>query len=722
MEPEPTSSDETSDMHGEVAEESDEEEKEEAVMTIKCDWALGDFSRKEDLKAGFEYLFHPKRHWRLKGSNGFLKELTWTPGLFWFKEQGTWNCSRSYKEIKRGFTPEPFTHAPSGKPRKAAASGPLTAVHITFSSPETKPPSLIQPEPPVETWLPPPPLKPPMDPNVPIPIEAPPEEYHDPLQLPEAPPLVSPSIPEASPKSVPALTPSPPPALSLVDEDKKEWKVKGTTFTLKLEGIERNFPSARRHAFKRRGWVKKYFGNDNFAFFDTVEQKPKEHALLLPNRTCQLRVKPKFSAAPLPKEDRKYVTFIAELGRRENVEVKDSDSEDKQAAMFRSFGIHGPRRLLIEDREISWSDLQTGDVVTVERITDASVWVIDEKGTEEFKYLKSDSVSAGRMVQSHWPGFFLLRKFDRAPPASWVPNEQLWILKENQWHRWMTFRGQQREISFISEDQFFRQAEIWVNGTVNITDDEGNEVYLQDTVDTECYTLVKSDYGKNITFRLDGLIMEAAFDGMNSRFWSIVRKLVNAKEQLCLMNKGKIVSPDRALSKITYQLVRNRNGKTLQEVQFQRGEEIIDADLRKEEALSAIKDTWGEGNWKIVDRIGTPFPFTDLRDGTTYFALKEGELLQNRGQTRSFSHFTANKVSDEVRFMINCEKQVHQVCMKPFARWKLMETCKSIWGPGYYKWDDKDLKNLNCRVLHVQKRPAKPDPLPVINFKVRYED
>jgi hypothetical protein len=65
----------------------------------------------------------------------------------------------------------------------------------------------------------------------------------------------------------------------------------------------------------------------------------------------------------------------------------------------------------------------------------------------------------------------------------------------------MKYRGIQREIAFTTEDQFFRQVENWVNGTVNITDEKGNEVYLEDTIDTECYNLVKSDYGKNISFR-----------------------------------------------------------------------------------------------------------------------------------------------------------------------------------------------------------------------------
>jgi hypothetical protein len=160
-----------------------------------------------------------------------------------------------------------------------------------------------------------------------------------------------------------------------------------------------------------------------------------------------------------------------------------------------------------------------------------------------------------------------------------------------------------------------------------------------------------------------------------------VKKLVNSKETLCLLNDGRFVSPDSAVTKVIYQLVRVRSQKILKEVQFQREGDTIDVDLQEEDPLVAITQTWGVANWKIVDGFGTPFPSTDLRDGTLYIALKEGEALQNRAPARSYSCFTVNKVSDEVRFMIKCGNQVQHVCMKPFAAWKVMETCISIWGP-----------------------------------------
>jgi hypothetical protein len=267
------------------------------------------------------------------------------------------------------------------------------------------------------------------------------------------------------------------------------------------------------------------------------------------------------------------VTFITEFGRKENVRAASSDSSDRRASILRSLGIHGETRLLIEGREIPWSDIKSGDVITVERITDASVFVKTGNSTEakEFKFLTKDPQATGRMIQSYWPGQSLFRRFERAIPSTWITGETLWILPEQQWHLCVKYEGLMSRIAFINEEQFYRQTEHWVNGMFIITDEEGNEVPLQDTVDTECYFLKKDPYARNITFRWDGLIMSARFDGTNARFWRNVRKLVDARE-LCLLNNGRFVSPDRAVSKVIYQLVRTENGKVLREVYISRGE------------------------------------------------------------------------------------------------------------------------------------------------------
>jgi hypothetical protein len=119
------------------------------------------------------------------------------------------------------------------------------------------------------------------------------------------------------------------------------------------------------------------------------------------------------------------------------------------------------------------------------------------------------------------------------------------------------YDGVMRQIAFVTEEQFFKQAENWANGLVNVVDENGHEVLLQDTVDTECYFLERAPYARNISFRWDGMIMEARFDGLNGRFWNNVRKLVDARE-LCLVENGRIVPPDKAITRKIYQLVRTQ--------------------------------------------------------------------------------------------------------------------------------------------------------------------
>jgi hypothetical protein len=173
----------------------------------------------------------------------------------------------------------------------------------------------------------------------------------------------------------------------------------------------------------RKGWVKKYFGDENYAYLDTSGKKTVEFSQLLPNHTYELKTKsPDSPPRFIKKADRKYVTFVTELGRHEKVEVKDSDSETGQSAILRNLNIFGATRILIKGREITWTDLRDGDEAIIERITDAAVYIKTEKDKEsyELKYLQSDPASAGKMAQQLWPGRSLLRKFERAPPSTWT--------------------------------------------------------------------------------------------------------------------------------------------------------------------------------------------------------------------------------------------------------------------------------------------------------------
>jgi hypothetical protein len=369
----------------------------------------------------------------------------------------------------------------------------------------------------------------------------------------------------------------------------------------------------------------KWFGSSEFYCYDPVEKKQVSVKQCIENVEYILRKKTP-SKPPTSRSEDFQVTFLTELGKKEKVRLRTSDSEERQSGTLRNQSIVGARRFLIEGREITWQDFRPGDIISVERITDSSIWVKvgNNDDAKEFKDLSSDPVSGGKMAQNYWPNQQLFRRFDRAPPASWTPDETLWILPANQWHLCVKFGGVMRQIAFNTEEQFFRQAENWANGLVNIVDENGHEVLLQDTVDTECYYLAKSPYVRNITFRWDGLIMEARFDGTNARFWRNVRKLVDARE-LCLLDNGRFVSPDRAVSKNIYQLVRTEAGKIIQGVKIKRGEEEISCDAQYSDISKEIRLKWGEGDWKLVDRAGVPYAFKDLRDGSMYFAVKKNE-------------------------------------------------------------------------------------------------
>jgi predicted acyltransferase (DUF342 family) len=73
---------------------------------------------------------------------------------------------------------------------------------------------------------------------------------------------------------------------------------------------------------------------------------------------------------------------------------------ERHVSICRSMGVEGQVQLLIKDREIKWSDLQTGDEVEIRRVTDASVWIHVRKEVQEFKYRHSDSRSTGKMIQN----------------------------------------------------------------------------------------------------------------------------------------------------------------------------------------------------------------------------------------------------------------------------------------------------------------------------------
>jgi hypothetical protein len=92
-----------------------EEEEEDEWMTIKSDWALARFKEGEDMKAGFEYIFHPAgRKWKLEGKRETLRVLSWRKGSFWYEEESRVMCRKSrLEQVKRNIKTAPRTKVPT---------------------------------------------------------------------------------------------------------------------------------------------------------------------------------------------------------------------------------------------------------------------------------------------------------------------------------------------------------------------------------------------------------------------------------------------------------------------------------------------------------------------------------------------------------------------------------------------------------------------------------
>jgi hypothetical protein len=123
-----------------------------------------------------------------------------------------------------------------------------------------------------------------------------------------------------------------------------------------------------------------------------------------------------------------------------------------------------------------------------------------------------------------------------------------------------------------------------------------------------------------------------------------------------------------------------------------------------------------------VDRAGTPFAHNDLRDGSTYYAVKKSESFEKQSNVRGFSVFTVNQVAQGHRFMIRCGNDIRHVWL-PFATpGRIRDICEMIWGDANFKWNSDDLQEIDGKVLHITKMKGRPDDRKMIQFKIRFED
>jgi hypothetical protein len=420
-------------------------------MTIKCDWATVHFREGEAMKETFEFLFHPTPDkWKLKGPSEALTTLIWKEGVFWFVEEGKTLCSRSFKELVS-------RNVPIFPSRSATLS----------TEPPTPSEKVIDTEPLVETGstltqassLESPPEAPPMTTDEEwTRLNEAFSEIRDQASEESPPPPASSEDP--SPQEQPDSSPQP-----KRSKNRRAEFLSGQTCTWTWHDKQVTI-NLRTKAQARYGLLRKTFGSTDFLCCDPRAKLPVGVMNCQANVDYELVKKSEVEStgkAPSSQSAFSMVTFMTEFGKRENVRANSSDSPERRLATLRFLGIYGDVRLLIEGREINWSDIKTGDVILVERITDASIWVKEGNSSEakEFKYSSKDPIASSRMIQGYWPNQSLFRRFERAPPSTWILGETLWILPEQQWHLCVKLGDTMRRIAFISEEQFYRQVENW---------------------------------------------------------------------------------------------------------------------------------------------------------------------------------------------------------------------------------------------------------------------
>jgi hypothetical protein len=352
-------------------------------MIIKCDWALLRLRKDENMKEVFEFVFRPgTRKWRPQGRKEAFTSLRWSPGLFWYIEEGAKSCRKSFAELSERNLP-PFLKPPY-VPAKAPAEIPIEdwnsdesqggqTLDLSKIDFDSAIPELAEPENLTES------REPQVDPDStgePVPEqknEEDPGKRHGHTEETH----MDGSPMEASHEEQPRekkTSKTRPPSISTEEEEKRQWKVKGPSFKLTRGGKTLKCSSKPKLRGQRIRWVKGKFGAGSYECFDPEEKITIELSQCQEGKTYELRSKgPRQTPPPLP--GRKFVTLLTELERRENVQVSDSDTAERRTAILRGKGIVGTCRFLIEGREIRWQDFQTGDVISVERITDASIWV-----------------------------------------------------------------------------------------------------------------------------------------------------------------------------------------------------------------------------------------------------------------------------------------------------------------------------------------------------------
>jgi hypothetical protein len=350
---------------------------------------------------------------------------------------------------------------------------------------------------------------------------------------------------------------------------------------------------------------------------------------------------------------------------------------------------------------------------------DGSVWIHHEGETYEFQFATTAPLRSIKVLHQQWPNALLFRKFEPAHPTTWVPNEELWILPNNCWIQKVKCQGQSRTIRFLTAESFFKQAESWTGGLVIIENEEGNETLLEDTTEESEYLLERAPQGKTLSFRWDGLLLAMRYGGNDEEFWTQVRTLVNAPE-LSLKDRNTLITPHNAIARKPYQLVRTQAGTILKEVTIRRNEGSVTLNDPNADIAATIRGKWGGGDSRLEDRAGIPFAFQDLRDGTTYWALRAEEQLPKKEAIRGYSRFTVSQVPQGIHFHLTLNGHSVPVWIPYPAAWQIQDLRIAAWGPGYYRWN-AGIRTLQGKVLEVTKEVPKRI-WRMISVRIQFQD
>jgi hypothetical protein len=112
----------------------------------------------------------------------------------------------------------------------------------------------------------------------------------------------------------------------------------------------------------------------------------------------------------------------------------------------------------------------------------------------------------------------------------------------------------------------------------------------------------------------------------------------------------------------------------------------------------------GEGDWRVVERAGIPFAVSNLRDGSTYYAVKKGEAFQKTSNVRGFYQFTVNQVWSHHSFAVRYGNDIRHVWLAFVIPSRIREICEAAWGRGSLQ-AEQPMRNSSHQAVETYSKP-----------------